>query len=69
MNENENKVLIEAERIVAEYMKKIKTDESEDILLYSRPKKIIRKKRKPPLFLALSIFSVLLFFGVLFLCR
>lgn len=69
MKENENKVLIEAERIVSEYIAKRKTDGNEDILLYSRPKKSIRKSRKPSLFLSLSIFSVLLFFGILFLCR
>ena len=69
MKENENKVLIEAERIVSEYIAKIKTDENEDILLYSRPKRSARKKQKPPLLLSLSVFSALLFFGILFFCR
>lgn len=69
MKESENKLLIEAERIVSEYIAKIKTDENEDILLYSRPKKSIQKKQNPSLFLTLSVFSALLFFGILFFCR
>ncbi len=69
MKENENKVLMEAERIVSEYIAKIKTDANEDIILYSRPKKSAKKSKKPPLFLSLFAFSTFLFFGILFLCR
>lgn len=67
--ENENTALIEAERIVSEYMKKRKKDENEDILLYSRPKSTKKKRSEFPFFVTLSIFSVFLFLVTIFLCR
>ena len=62
---NENKALEDAEKIVSEYMAKVKKDASEDILLYSRPvRKPIKKKSYNLFFLSLGLIALFLGFFI-----
>lgn len=63
---NENTALKEAEKIVSEYISKQKKDESEDILLYSRPVKSARKSPIIPLLATLGLLSMCLFLVLFF---
>ncbi len=65
---NESKALADAEKIVSEYLAKQKGG-NEDILLYSRPEKSRDKTNGFPLLIGCCLFSVALFFSILFFCK